>query len=253
MTTNENFVLEGLPSEALPEVLKTGKANVGCAFISLSGREPNGRDAEYIAWHSLDHRPEQFRLPGLRASLRLVSTPECRAVRAASEGDFDKVEHIMTYMFTGLDSIPGFNDLGGALHEGGRMPLRLPSIGYMTTDFAGKIAAPAAVAGADVIPWRPSVGVYLIVEEGDASPESLLEVPGIAGIWWFKGNVAPEPYDFDARGRQVTYCYLDRDPVDVAAALRKRLQERWASGKVKPLLAAPFYTVVPFEWSRYLP
>ena len=39
------------------------------------GAIPTGRDAEYLRWHTLDHRPEQHRLAGVRASLRLVSTP----------------------------------------------------------------------------------------------------------------------------------------------------------------------------------
>ena len=48
------------------------------------------------------------------------------------------------------------------------MPPRLPSVGYMTATFAGKVAAADAVAGADVVAWRPALGVYLIVEEGQA-------------------------------------------------------------------------------------
>lgn len=245
--------LEGTPSAELPDVLATGSTAVSCAFISLSARHPDGQDADYIAWHSLDHRPEQYRLPGLRNSLRLVSTPECRAARAASADQFDAVDHVMTYMFTGADSIAGFNELGWALNRGGRMPIRLPSLGYMTADLSGKVAAPAAVAGADVIPWRPAVGVYLLIEEGNASPEALIDVPGIAGLWWFDGNVAPEPFDFDARGRQITYCYVDGDPIAVANELKGRLSERWASGAVRGLLAAPFFLPVPFDWSRYLP
>ena len=161
--------LSGTPSEQLPDVLATGSTDVTFAFISLSAREPDGRDAEYLAWHSLDHRPEQYRLAGLRNSLRIVSTPACRAARAASVDRFDPVDHVMTYLFTDPGPIPRFNDLGGALHNGGRMPLRLPSVEFMTADVAGKAASPRAVAGADVIPWRPARGVYLIIESGQAS------------------------------------------------------------------------------------
>src|ERR1700722_3837967 len=100
--------LEGTPSDSLPDVLATGATDVTLAFISLSEREPNGRDAEYVAWHSLDHRPEQYRLAGLRNSLRLVSTAECRALRAASVGQFDAVDHVMTYLFADASALPGF-------------------------------------------------------------------------------------------------------------------------------------------------
>jgi len=245
--------LEGTPSDQLPDVLGTGTSDVRLAFISMSGREPEGRDAEYIEWHSLDHRPEQHRLPGLRQSLRVVSTPACRAARAASVDHYDAVDHVMTYLFNDPDQIPGFNDLGGALAVGGRMPLRLPTVEFLTADLAGKVAAPAAVAGADVIPWRPSTGVYLVVENGQAPAEELADVPGVAGVWWYHGAVAPDPYGTDARGRQITYCYLDDDPVATGERLGEAMRSRWASADVDGLLAAPFQTIVPFEWDRHLP
>jgi hypothetical protein len=245
--------LAGTASDHLPDVLATGSTDVTFAFISLSAREPDGRDAEYLAWHSLDHRPEQYRLAGLRNSLRIVSTPQCRAARAASTGRYDAVDHVMTYLFTGTEAIPAFNELGAALGRGGRMPLRLPSVQFITADLAGKVASPAAVAGADVIPWRPALGVYLVIENGQAPCGALADVPGVAGAWWYHGNLAPAPHDRDARGLQVTCCYLDEDPLQVAGPLGAAVRQRWASGDVQGLLAAPFYTVVPFDWARHLP
>lgn len=245
--------LQGTPSDQLPEVLGTGQANAQYLFASFSGREPNGRDAEYIEWHSLDHRPEQHRLPELRQSLRFVSTPACRNARAADNAPYDQVDHVMNYLFTGSDGLPAFNALGAALNEAGRMPLRLPSIAYMTANLAGKIAAPRAVAGADVLPWRPMRGVYLIVEDGQTSPASLIDIPGVAGVWWYHGSNEPEPVGSDPSRLQITYCYLDSDPVEVAAAMKVALQLRWQTGAVRGLLAAPFYSILPFEWDRYLP
>ena len=246
--------LPGTPSDQLPDVLVTGKTDVTLGFISLSAREPEGRDAEYIEWHSLDHRPEQHRLPGLRQSLRVVSTPACRAARAASVERYDEADHVQTYLFTDAGELPAFLALGGALGGAGRMPLRLPTIEFMTADLMGKVAAPAAVAGADVIPWRPALGVYILIEQGEAStPESLAEIPGVAGVWWYRGNVAPEPFNTDARDLHITYCYLDADPVETAGPLGDAVRERWASGTTQGLLAAPFYVPVPYEWTRYLP
>jgi hypothetical protein len=247
------MILEGTNSDQLPDVLATGETAARYAFVSLSERHPEGRDAEYLAWHSLDHRPEQYRLAQLRHSMRLVSTPACRRVRAASAPPYDAVDHVMTYMFTDEGAIPSFSALGGALHAGGRMPIRLPSIGYITAHLAGKTAAPRAVAGADVIPWRPTLGVYLIIEDGQTSAASLANISGVAGVWWYHGAQAPQPYGSDARGRQVTYCYLDDDPIAAAGPLGEAMQRRWASGEIKGLLAAAFFAVVPFEWSRHLP
>jgi hypothetical protein len=245
--------LEGTPSDELPDVLATGATDIGHTFISFSEREPDGRDAEYIEWHSLDHRPEQYRLAELRNALRLVSTPECRAARAVSDPQYDAVDHVMTYLFSDLAVLPRFSALGAALNAGGRMPLRLPAVGFMTADLAGKAATPDAVAGADVIPWRPATGVYLLIEDGHASADALVDVPGVAGAWWYHGALAPQPFSTDARGVQVTYCYLDEDPVATAERLGPVMQKRWDSGDIRGRLAAPFHLIVPFDWTRYLP
>ena len=246
-----NKQLEGTPSDQLPEVLATGTATIAYAFLSLSARDPQGRDAEYFEWHWMDHRPEQYRLANLRCSHRLVSTPECRAARAASAGDFDKVDHVMNYMFAD-DDLAEFSALGGALGRGGRMPHMLPSVGFVTGNLAGRAASAHAVAGRDVIPWRPSRGVYLIFEHGQSSPAELVDLPGVAGVWWYHGAQEPD-FNSDSGGMQVTYCYLDEDPVACAGALGDAMRARWASGEVQGLLAAPFHTVEPFQWDRYLP
>jgi len=244
--------LSGLPSDELPAVLATGTTDVRRIFLSMSAREPSGRDADYLEWHSLDHRPEQYRVAGIRHSLRLVSTPACRAARAASDARLERTDHVMTYFFAAEAALDQFGALSAAL-GGERRPFRLPSVlsGYF--ELAGKAAARRAVAGADVIPWRPSRGAYLLVEQGSQSPASLVAVPGVAGVWWHAGGTSPTPGLPDHTGLQVTYCFLDDDPVDVAARLRQSLELRWSSGESTPVFAAPFYTLVPFDWSRYLP
>jgi hypothetical protein len=103
------------------------------------------------------------------------------------------------------------------------------------------------------MPWRPAKGIYLIVERGAESPVVLGDVDGIAGIWWHEGGAQPMPGFADTSGIQVTYCFLDGDPVDTAERLRAPLEQRWAPGRIVPLLAAPFHTIVPFEWDRFLP
>ena len=79
--TAGDTALTGTPSDEVDEILATGRSGVTTIFVSMSARHPRGADAEYLAWHSLDHRPEQYRLATLRSSVRLVSTPSCRAAR----------------------------------------------------------------------------------------------------------------------------------------------------------------------------
>ena len=243
----------GTPSDACPAILATGNTDASLIFLSLSKREPAGKDVEYLRWHTMDHRPEQHRIAGLRHSMRVVSTRACRAARAASSPEFDGVDHVIAYMFTGPASIPSFHALYVALCDNGRFEPKLPPVGFLVGDCAGRIAAPRVVAGADVIPWRPTLGAYLIIEEGAQPPHDLIDTPGVAGVWWFGGIDFPAPFEGSAQGRQITVCYLDDDPVATAEALRPTLEARWAGGAVKALFAAPFHTLVPFEWSRYLP
>lgn len=255
-----SYELTGTPSHKLPGVLASGSTDVHWIFASLSSREKDGRDADYLKWHSLDHRPEQFRLRGIRHSLRLVSTPDCRNARAASNGKYDEVDHVMTYFFTRDAAFDQFADLSDAL-QGDRRPFVLPSVDAGYFALSGKLASTEAVAGADVIPWRPAVGVYLILEqfdpkkgaEGSLAPNALLDIKGIAGIWRHRGSSAPAPNFDDNHGFQLSYCYLDDDPVVVARRIEDALNTRWSNPSIKPLLAAPFYSLVPFEWERYLP
>jgi len=72
-------------------------------------------------------------------------------------------------------------------------------------------------------------------------------------VWWFDGMDFPAPFEGSVQGKQITICYLDGDPLETAQAMKPILARRWADGEVQGLLAAPFHTVVPFEWSRFLP
>ena len=96
-------------------------------------------------------------------------------------------------------------------------------------------------------------GTFLLLEQGSAPPGSLIDVEGVAGAWWHAGAAIDEPIHVDRRGLQISYLFLDDDPVDVATRLVPALSQRWRETDVVPLLAAPFYAVVPFEWGRHLP
>ena len=112
--------LPGRPSDDVAEVLATGGGDITTLFVSMATRHPDGTDAEYLRWHTLDHRPEQHRLSDVRASLRLVSTPACRSARAASTGRYDAIDHVMTYFFSDLGGMKGFLELSRALGDAGR-------------------------------------------------------------------------------------------------------------------------------------
>ncbi|MFI5047148.1 MAG: hypothetical protein ACHQIG_08790 [Acidimicrobiia bacterium] len=246
--------LVGTSSDEVENILATGHTDVTTIFVSMAARHPEGRDGAYLEWHSLDHRPEQHRLRDLRVSFRLVSTPACRAVRAASDERYDAADHLMTYLFTDVAGLSSFTQLNAAMAEVGRTPYLLPPVERAVYHLDGTAAASRIKVGADVLPWWPAKGVYLIIERGTASPAALVDVPGVGGVWWGGALPMEPPYaTADNTGLQITYCFLDEDPAVVGERLRPVLASRWSASEVSPLLAAPFHTLVDYDWARYVP
>ena len=161
--------LVGEASDDCPEILATGRTDVTTIYTSLSKRHPDGLDADYLEWHSLDHRPEQHRLAQLRASFRMVSTPVCRAARAASHERYDEADHLQTYFFTDLSAMKSFNELNTALRNAGRAPYLLPLVERGVYRVDGIAAAPRIKVGADVLLWWSAKGVYFMIERGGDS------------------------------------------------------------------------------------
>ncbi|HZQ30147.1 MAG TPA: hypothetical protein VFB19_00230, partial [Mycobacterium sp.] len=147
------MTLHGTPSDDVPAVLDTGRGDISTLFVSMATRHPDGLDAEYLRWHTLDHRPEQHRLSAVRASMRLVSTPACRAARATGPGHFDAIDHVMTYFFAGVEGLKGFNELSDALGDAGRKVALLPPVQRGVFAVQDKVAAARVKVGADVLPW----------------------------------------------------------------------------------------------------
>ncbi len=251
-------VLSGTASDGAPAILATGRTDITTIYVSMSGRHPEGRDAKYLEWHSLDHRPEQHRLPTLRASFRAVSTPACRAARAASDRRYDRTDHLMTYLFSDVNGLPSFNELSIALAQAGRVSHRLPLVERAVYRRDGMAAAPRILAGADVLPWWPAKGVYVLIERArvptPVPANELVQVPGVGGAMWGLALPLDPPYTTTPNtGLQITYCFLDDDPATTAERLRPTLAKRWRDSGIEPLLAAPFHTIVPYEWDRFLP
>jgi hypothetical protein len=245
--------LPGTPSDEVPDVLATGHGDITTLFVSMATRHPDGADADYLLWHTLDHRPEQHRMSTVRASLRLVSTPSCRSARAASRDRYDAIDHVMTYFFSDPSGLEPFLALSKALGGAGRKLPLLPPVERGVYSVQSKAAAPRVKVGADVLPWWPVRGMYLLLERGVAPTGALLDVDGVAGVWSASTLAVDAKMASAQAGQSITYCFLDDDPVAAAGQLRPVLEKRWSDGVAEPLLAAAFHTVVPYEWDRYVP
>jgi hypothetical protein len=245
--------LPGTPSDEVADVLATGHGDITTLFVSMATRHPDGADAEYLRWHTMDHRPEQHRLTAVRASLRLVSTPTCRYTRAASGDRYDAIDHVMTYFFSDPKGMAGFLDLSKALGNAGRKLPLLPPVERGIYQVQDRAAAPRVKVGADVLPWWPVHGVYVLLETNASAPTHLIDVDGVAGIWSAASMSVDPRFASAPAGQTISYCFLDDDPVSAAERLRTALEKRWSENGIEPLFAAPFHTVVPYEWDRYVP
>jgi hypothetical protein len=247
------MLLPGTPSDEVDGVLVTGRGDISTLFVSMATRHPEGTDADYLRWHTLDHRPEQHRLSEVRASLRLVSTPACRSVRGASPDRYDAIDHVMTYFFSDASGLGGFLELSKALGGAGRKLALLPPVERGVYDVSSKAAAPRVKVGADVLPWWPVRGMYLLMENNASPATDLMEIQGVAGVWTATSQSVGAKMASAPVGQTLSYLFLDDDPVVTAARLRTALEKRWSDGIAEPLFAAPFYPVVPHEWDRYVP
>jgi hypothetical protein len=149
--------------------------------------------------------------------------------------------------------LKGFNELSSALGDGGRKLPLLPPVQRGVYTVENKVTAPRTTVGADVLPWWPAVGVYVLIEAGQPPLTGLQEVDGVVGIWSATSRSVDSRLASARAGQSITYCFLDDDPVDVARRLRPVLTSRWTDSGVEPLLAAPFHPVVPHQWDRHVP
>ena len=73
---------------------------VKVGFFSVSDRGESDDDVDdraYLAWHQLDHMPEQYQLPGIVHGQRWVSNDACRAARLTGSGAFEHVHHVVLF------------------------------------------------------------------------------------------------------------------------------------------------------------
>jgi hypothetical protein len=255
---------------ATPHAYFGGTMNkIKLGFFSLSHHSRDGDDRAYLEWHQLDHMPEQYQLPGLLWGQRWASTAACEAVRAAAVDDWAKTAHVVCYLMGDpLDeTIDEFFTLGRALAEGGRYSKSLPSQYLAGLHLLHAQASPRALIVDEVVPYRPNRGIYLIVEEPtdpalqdqyiqrmhtDVLP-ALVSVPGVAGVLAFGTSPAIRRDSLSPGSYRITTCYLDDDPATVGARLAPVLASIWNDAPVRPLLAAPFESMMIWDWNRFGP
>ncbi|HTZ09963.1 MAG TPA: hypothetical protein VMB72_12875 [Acidimicrobiales bacterium] len=239
---------------------------VRVGFFSFTEITDPARHRAYNAWHQLDHMPEQYTIPGVVSGQRWVSTPACRAARAVDGPELAPVHYVTLYLMG--DPVPEtlerFMALGQELRAAGRFfehrRARLSGPWGVTS----MRAAPRVLVSDEAVAFRPTRGVYVVVQEpgpGDGAGEGadgdraasswaagLLELPGVAGVWRF-GDLGGAQRRRTG-GRVLTVCFLDEEPVAVAGALGAATAS--GDGRHGPVaFAGPFEAVVPWRWDWF--
>jgi hypothetical protein len=240
---------------------------VKVGFFSLSGAggsEDDAGDRAYVAWHQLDHMPEQYQLPGIIHGQRWMADDACLAVRSRASGAFEDVHHVVLYLMGDPveQTLDDFFDLGSRLAQLGRFPRDLPRRFLGALRLLDVEVASRVLVSAEVVPFRPNRGVYLIVEQPadrrrinpylrwrhDEHLARLVSTPGVAGAWVFATAARYRRGRYTEGDYRITVCYLDDDPGEVATALGPQMEEAWRDAPVTPLLAAPFTSLIPWVW-----
>jgi hypothetical protein len=257
-------VSDAAETKSTPRPLPPAEENrIKVGFLSLTRASPTGDDRPYLAWHRLDHMPEQYRLPGMVLGQRWASTPACRRARAVEVEGWSSVEHAVCYMMgEPVDrTVDDFIALGRELAEAGRYPHVMPSHYRGALRLVGTTAAPRVLVSPEVVPFRPHRGVYLLVEQPEGAPTAsasevglgrppdgvlpdLVGVPGVAGVWVYATSPDLRRPMFTEGILRITICYLDDEPVTVAERLASMLDRMWDGVPTRLLLAAPFESIV---------
>jgi len=204
----------------------------------------------YNEWHQLDHLPEQYPLPGIVHGQRWVSTPACRAARAVSAPPLDPIHYVTCYLMAEPigSTLDDFFELGAELHRLDRF--FRPRRAHLTGPFRVETcdAVPRVLISAEAVPFRPHRGVYVIVEEpgNGGAAETLLPVPGVAGVWAFATDDALASSRWTEGARHITVAWLDDDPLAVAAAVAPMVASRTGVA-----FAGPFETITPWQWDWF--
>jgi len=211
---------------------------VVAGFFSFTEITDPNEHHSYNEWHMLDHMPEQYPLPGIVYGQRWVSTPACRAERAASGPRLDPIHYVTLYLMRDpLDeTLRDFYRLGRELHEADRFHLHRTARLSGAFNVDEQRAASRVLISAAAVPYRPNRGVYVVVQDRSRPATDLdrwCAQPGVAGAWSFADE-----------DRRISVAWLDDDPRSIAPALAPPDREGVE-------FAGPFETINPWQWTWF--
>jgi hypothetical protein len=195
--------------------------------------DPSAHEA-YNAWHQLDHLPEQFTIEGINFGRRWVRSPRCRAAEAATGSLLDRFHYMTLYFLRDESVVPEFFALAEDLHAKDRFFRARRALLSGPFPVVGRWAAPRVVVSPEAVPFRPAVGVHVVVGPA-VDGGRLVEHHGVAGAWQFT----------DAEHhRTITVAFVDGDLWQASASLG-------TAGGESPEWAGPLERVDAFRWDWF--
>jgi hypothetical protein len=185
---------------------------------------PADAEDDYDRWHRFDHLPEQYAIDGVVYGQRWVATPRCHAARLVDDVELARAGHVTLYLMTEplTATLAEFADLAVGLREAGRWFDRRRAVEFGAWRVEARAASPSALVRPEVVPWRPSTGAYLVVQDdhaGAVDVDAIVAVDGVAGAWSFRVDPTIDNPTWRRPPHRITVAWLDGDPVDTATAL----------------------------------
>jgi hypothetical protein len=226
---------------------------VAVGFFSFT-EVPARAHRAYNAWHQFDHLPEQYRLPGIAHGERWVASPDCVAARIVDDDLLGGAQYLTLYLIGAPvdETLRRFRELAGELRALGRFHEERTAHLFGGWRLAAVAGAPGEPVTAAAIPWRPSTGVFVLVEgddpgTGDVEPlealEPLVSVQGVVGGWMFRPSDDLTHPSWRMRPYRITVLWLDDDPPAVAHHLAPRLPAA--------IFAGPYRAITPGDWGWF--
>ena len=181
-------------------------------FFSFTEITDPGAHVAYDAWHRLDHMPEQFSIDGITFGQRWARTPRCRSSESTPSGVLEHFDYMTLYLLRDRTVIPPFMRLAAELRAEDRFFADRRAVLSGPFDVVGRWAATRVRISADVVPYRPSNGLFTVVG-AELEGAELVELDGVAGVWQFSDASA---------GRTITLAWIDGDLWTTARELGRR-------------------------------
>jgi hypothetical protein len=197
--------------------------NVVVGFFSFTEVPADAEDA-YDRWHRFDHLPEQYAIDGVAYGQRWVATERCAEARLVDDPELRRARHLTLYLMTEPvgPTLDEFARLAVELREAGRWFDRRSAAEFGAWRVDDRRAAPRVLVRAEVVPWRPATGAYVVVQRDDTAPvdlDVLVDIDGVAGSWSFSVDPTIQNPTWRRPSHRITFLWLDGDPVAAAAAL----------------------------------